>query len=316
MKLNFSIPLLLLLLTTFIFSSCNKTEVSEELANDFVALNDLQKEALLFMGINAYNKDIKRINSSEFVPSGGLSINDQVVTNDQLHQYVANFKNVKNGNVDAKHYASTSRVATPGGFRTVRVAIVNFGNISLNQTVINGTFDAVQRYNDLNMNRLNMKFLSLSESDARARFSNGTIDVLIFNDRPNYTGVSGTTFDAFSLYPSNGNPGRLIGFNPTGRALNRTQAATLIMHELGHTLGMVHSDFFTRVSCNGNGNPVGGPLGDVGPAIPEVTGVFHIGGTDTTGGFTDSIMRACGFFGFNSSTFRSQDVTAFRQLYR
>jgi hypothetical protein len=72
-------------------------------------------------------------------------------------------------------------------------------------------------------------------------------------------------------------------------------------HEIGHTLGMRHTDWFSRQSCGQSGESAGSD------------GAVHIPGT-RTGFDSTSIMLAC--FGANEDgEFNSNDITAFRYLY-
>lgn len=78
----------------------------------------------------------------------------------------------------------------------------------------------------------------------------------------------------------------------------------VITHELGHTVGFRHSDYFNRsISCGRGGNE-----GSAG------VGAIHIPGTPTGATVGDSIMNSC-FRSSETGEFTSTDVTALRELY-
>lgn len=78
----------------------------------------------------------------------------------------------------------------------------------------------------------------------------------------------------------------------------------VIIHELGHTIGFRHSDFFDRsISCGSGGNE-----GDAG------VGAIHISGTPTGATVGGSVMNSC-FRSVESGQFTSSDVTALNALY-
>lgn len=78
----------------------------------------------------------------------------------------------------------------------------------------------------------------------------------------------------------------------------------VITHELGHTIGLRHSDYFNRsISCGSGGNE-----GDAG------IGAIHIPGTPTTAVVGGSLMNSC-FRSIENGEFTSTDGTALRALY-
>ncbi|HWO25552.1 MAG TPA: zinc-dependent metalloprotease [Kofleriaceae bacterium] len=78
----------------------------------------------------------------------------------------------------------------------------------------------------------------------------------------------------------------------------------VITHELGHTIGFRHSDYYDRsISCG-----VGGNEGSAG------VGAIWIPGTPTTATVGGSIMNSC-FRSVETGEFTSSDVTALNYLY-
>ncbi|MEM7156270.1 MAG: M57 family metalloprotease [Myxococcota bacterium] len=78
----------------------------------------------------------------------------------------------------------------------------------------------------------------------------------------------------------------------------------LFMHELGHTIGFRHTDYYNRsISCGKGCNEGAGTMG-----------VHHIPGTPTTATSNGSVMNAC--YSMNSDgEWSNNDVTAITHLY-
>jgi predicted Zn-dependent protease len=105
-------------------------------------------------------------------------------------------------------------------------------------------------------------------------------------------------------FPSGGNPyGQInIGTGTTSYGVNVCEH--VITHELGHTIGFRHSDYYNRsISCGSGGNE-----GDAG------VGAILIPGTPSTATVGGSIMNSC-FRSTESGEFTSTDVTALNYLY-
>jgi Dual-action HEIGH metallo-peptidase len=78
----------------------------------------------------------------------------------------------------------------------------------------------------------------------------------------------------------------------------------VITHELGHTIGFRHTDYFNRaISCGAGGNE-----GDAG------VGANHIIGTPTGATLGGSLMNAC-FRSTETGEFAAGDITGLKQLY-
>ncbi|MFY2559317.1 M57 family metalloprotease [Corallococcus terminator] len=113
--------------------------------------------------------------------------------------------------------------------------------------------------------------------------------------------------NSISAFPANGLPGWLIDINIGVNAYPLNVSEQIITHELGHTLGLRHSDYYnTSVSC---GYPYPAPEPD-----PENVGAIHIPGTPQLATPGGSVMNACPTLQ-DSGNFTNSDIFALTYLY-
>jgi hypothetical protein len=107
-----------------------------------------------------------------------------------------------------------------------------------------------------------------------------------------------------SGFPSGGLP---FGSFQIGKSLQSFDVNTIehvITHELGHTVGFRHSDFFNRsISCGSGGDEGQSTVGAI--LIPGTPSGAVVGG---------SVMNSC-FRSLETGEFTSSDVTALNALY-
>ena len=174
--------------------------------------------------------------------------------------------------------------------RTVTVSVSNLPTVYATATA-----NAVARYNALN---LTLKFQVVS--------SGGAIQIIGFNEGPSGGFI---TLGSSGFPTSSGNPYNQIQMNTNPAAYGTNPdlgyLTSVIQHEMGHCIGMRHTDYFNRnLSCGTGG---GGNEGTAG------IGAVHIPGTPTKTFDAGSWMLACS--NGSDRTFNANDKIALNYLY-
>jgi hypothetical protein len=194
--------------------------------------------------------------------------------------------------------ASREMLISPEGleqYRTTNLVAANITNICVNGAAFTGKFstaltNAIANYNNLGL-RWHMTRTSGSTTGCSA-----TITARTNNSTG---GVSG--------FPSGGRPFNAINIG-SGLQSGTFPTATVthvITHELGHTVGFRHSDFFNRsISCGGAATNEGN--GGVGAIlVPGTPSGATVGG---------SVMNSC-FRTNETGRFTATDITALNAIY-
>ncbi|QDE99010.1 M57 family metalloprotease [Myxococcus xanthus] len=184
----------------------------------------------------------------------------------------------------AEHYRSTNLV----GAQVTKICINPSAAFSSSPNLSQGLDLAIGNYNALG--------LRFTFARGPTTGCSATIAAEISTIRPeNWAG-----------FPSDGLPYGSINMIPAMNDQPLDINEHIITHELGHTLGLRHTDYYDRsISCV---PPYTGVEGD------EDVGIIHIPGTPTTAVWDGSVMNACPHIG-STGEFTSADITALNILY-
>ncbi|HZH78679.1 MAG TPA: zinc-dependent metalloprotease [Archangium sp.] len=181
--------------------------------------------------------------------------------------------------------------STEEQYRTTNLVSPSLWKICIEGSTFTGVFSTALDSAIQNYNELPLAFRMARTPSTGCSFTiNAVID-------PNMNGgVAG--------FPANGYPFGQITIGGQLRQFSVDVIEHVITHELGHTIGFRHSDYYNRsISCGSGGNE-----GDAG------IGAIHIPGTPTTATVGGSLMNSC-FRTSETGEFSSSDVTALRTLY-
>jgi hypothetical protein len=178
-------------------------------------------------------------------------------------------------------------------YRTSNLVSASLAKICVNGSTFTGTLSqgldrAIQNYDQ--------QPLSFAMARTPSSGCNFTINAAIV---PGSGGIAG--------FPSGGLPfGQInIGSGLAGFSVDTIEH--VITHELGHTIGFRHSDFFNRsISCGG------APRNEESP--PSGLGAILIPGTPSGATVGGSIMNSC-FRTAETGEFTANDITALTTLY-
>ncbi|WP_431294219.1 M57 family metalloprotease [Pedobacter sp. P26] len=178
--------------------------------------------------------------------------------------------------------------------RTITISVSN-----LPAVYSTAASNAVGRYNSLNL-KINFQLVS----------SNGNIDITGFNQGPTPNG----TLLGYGGFPFSGNPFNQIGLNTNPAAFGTNPdvgyITSVIQHEIGHCIGLRHTDYYDRgYSC-----PVSWDEGNSynSADIQNFPGAIQIPGTPASAE-PNSLMLACNS-GVDRS-FNTNDIVALNYLY-
>jgi hypothetical protein len=231
------------------------------------------------------------------------SENEEIIANLVEAGFPANDIMVADGAVyvglDAHVTLEASReMLQPGKERLEQYRTTNLVGTSVTKICINptSTFNSYSRLSQgLDLAIANYNGLGLRITMARGPTTGCTANIAA----KTMTGTGGS-----AGFPSGGLPYNTINI---GTGLNTYSVDVnehVITHELGHAIGLRHSDYYNRaISCGSGGNEGA-----------STVGAIHIPGTPTTATVGGSVMNSC-FRSTETGEWTSSDRTALNYLY-
>ncbi|QSQ17888.1 M57 family metalloprotease [Myxococcus landrumensis] len=219
-------------------------------------------------------------------PANDIRVIDEAVfvSGDTLVTLQASREMLQTPAGSAEHYRSNNLV----GPQVTKICIIPSSAFNSSPMLSQGLNLAIENYNQLG---LRFSFARDWTPDCSA-----TIEANISTAKP----------DNWAGFPEGGLPFGSINMVPAMNDQTLDINEHIITHELGHTIGLRHTDYFDRsISCV---PPYTGVEG------PETVGVNHIEGTPTGAVWDGSVMNACPHAG-NTGEFTGEDINALDLLY-
>jgi hypothetical protein len=272
----------------FILSACSEKEVSPQVETAPDKVSDEVAAQFVKLGFDV--KDIRLVPDNN--PSGEsgkknyLLEGDIIITPENLQAMLGSDIHYK-GAVNEQY--RTSNLVSGSPYRIIRVLGYNYGSNALDAKMVTGLQYAIANYNALYGAYFGFRFTLTFGSNTTAK------DIVVYKVAGSAGGQAG--------FPTGGNPYKWVQIKAGTSAYSTNVVEHVITHEIGHCLGLRHTDWFNRsLSCGAGGNE-----GSAG------VGVIHVPGTPT-GYDANSVMLSC----FNSSEtgeFGYYDIVALRYLY-
>lgn len=284
--------LLPVLVVAFTIVSCQKDDMLKE---EEAALNEspdsnlnqeVSKETLaLIASLELNNSDVEVV---DFMLPNGETVQkylvggDLVMDDDQIN-YMQKFFTGGDGEEKPGQYHTYNLVSSPSTVNVI--GYTGGGGQGLTSKERSALQRAVYNYNQLN---IGIQFTLTFGTNY------GPYDIVVYqNPNGQAGGVAG--------FPQNGNAYKFVQIFSGMNNYSINTIEHVMTHEIGHCMGMRHTDWFSRQSCGQSGE------------AQNPTGAVHIPGTPT-GYDANSIMLAC-FGGSEDGEFGYYDEVALEYLY-
>ncbi|WP_400077160.1 M57 family metalloprotease [Winogradskyella sp. R77965] len=282
-----------------IFTACEKENVEDEVSNFeedvTINMNELGDRTLitdtnLLSSIRSLDIDVGVVSKGDFhLPDGTTEVriyigSDIVFTQKELN------KLIEAGSDLSKQYRTFNLVTSSN--QTINILGYTGGSQALSNKARTALTRAVANYN--NINNMTLQFNLTFGTNFQAA------DMVVYDNSVNNPGGTG----GVAGFPnSSGQPNKFVqiyGIEQFSTNVNEH----VITHEIGHSIGFRHSDWFDRLSC---------PSSSQGNEGSGSDGAVHISGTPT-GRDLSSVMQAC-FSTSVSGNFNGNDITALLAMY-
>lgn len=277
-RLNYALFSVLVMFLAFGFTSCTSEEEpqADEISDEVLAqFTDLGFDVSDIQMISHFNP-LTEETSMQYQLEGDILIPERQMR-EMLDSDVFHIGAV------GEQYRTSNLVSNN---RTIRVIGYTGGSFALDNTMRTALQWAINNYNRLN---IGLNFTLAFGTNYQA------YDMVVYRVSGGGGGSAG--------FPSGGDPYQFVQIQSGTSGFGTNVTEHVITHEIGHCLGLRHTDYFNRsLSCGNGGNEGSGGVGAI-----------HIPGTPT--GFdANSIMLAC-FSSNEDGEFGPFDEVALEYLY-
>lgn len=278
---NYSLSIVMTATFSLSLFSCSQDEI---ISSDDPEISKEVLASIDDLGLSSFDMEVSSFTNpitGAVLPVTYKVEGDIMITPDQLAEMAAS-KSLS-GAPMTEQYRTSNLVSAP---RTISVIGYTGGSYALDNTMQTALQWAVNNYNALN---IGLTF-TLAYGTNYSPY-----DIVVYKVSGSGGGSAG--------FPSGGDPYKFIQIQSGTSSYGTNVTEHVITHEMGHSLGMRHTDYFNRsLSCGTGGNE-----GSAG------VGAINIPGTPT-GTDSNSIMQAC-FSSSEDGEFGPYDVISFEYLY-
>ncbi len=258
-------------------------DVLEEEDVNYVDETGLGYEAEIVSHLDDHGVNLDQIEEVEMHYPDGTSETKYLVDGDIVLSKEELTEVMEMMSTGQKQYRTSALVSAP---QTISVIGYTGGSYALTSKMRTALSWAINNYNALNTG-LNFTLSFRASTNA---------DIVVYRNFTN-SGAGGS-----AGFPSGGNPYKWVQIYAGTNNYSTNVVEHVMTHEIGHCLGLRHTDYFSRASCGQNVNE-----GSAG------VGAIHIPGTPT-GIDWNSVMLAC-FSSSEDGEFGFYDRVALEYLY-